>query len=494
MFVKRILIIALIGICAIGAGFGCSKLDRDAQLSEPPRNYFQTREFSTKPSSFSVNIRLPFDELSVRANQAAPKTYQGHGVGKRKCKRIIGIKTCGTPEYDYVVKRGEISVTAGPANSIRLSVPLAISGHGGYQGKGAKLFGLQSKQFKASLQAVSDISLTVANNWCPQPTIRADFEWIEGAKIELFRGVWVGVRSMVEPRLKEKIAELSNSVAKQIDCEDIRRKLQTVWTKHSWPIQIGDTKEPNHLNISPEQIGFSGLVVDRQAVNFAVHLVADARISATPANTDPMPLPPPLPELHSAASSADSALAVSLPTFVSYEQVRELIANRLMKAPIRTETSAGDATLTTRDVNVYPSGEKLVIAALLDVDLPTQLFDVSGWVYLTTTPRAENNGTALRLAEPTFSRDVNSKTWRLVSVVLEQNIKDGLSDWGVIDLNESISKAKDRLAEQVATPRLDFSLDVGDPQLRLGEIAVTANQLVIETIFRSRADIALKGM
>jgi hypothetical protein len=165
-----------------------------------------------------------------------------------------------------------------------------------------------------------------------------------------------------------------------------------------------------------------------------------------------------------------------------------------MKAPIRTETSAGDATLTTRDVNVYPSGEKLVIAALLDVDLPTQLFDVSGWVYLTTTPRAENNGTALRLAEPTFSRDVNSKTWRLVSVVLEQNIKDGLSDWGVIDLNESISKAKDRLAEQVATPRLDFSLDVGDPQLRLGEIAVTANQLVIETIFRSRADIALKGM
>lgn len=491
MFVKRILIIALIGICAIGAWFGYSRYERsDVQLSEAPKQFFNAREFDTKPSSLSVNIRLPFDELSVKANQSAPKTYQGQGVGKRKCKRIIGIKTCGTPEYEYVVTRGDISVTAGPANNIRLSVPLAISGTGGYQGKGAKLFGLQAKNFKASLRAVSDISLIVAQDWCPKPSIQADFEWIEGAKIELFRGVWISVRSMVEPRLKQKFAELSNSVARQIDCKEIQRKLKSVWAKHTSPIKLVKAKEPLHLNITPQQIGFSGLSIDSTAVNLAAHLVADARISDTPANTDPIPLP----ALRKTSGNTNSALTVSLPMFVSYEQVKELIADRLMRKPISTGTPAGEATITTRQVNVYPSGDQLVIAALIDIDLPTSLLDVSGWVYLTTTPRADDNGTALRLTEPKFSRDVDSQLWRLVSVVLEDTIKEGLINWGMIDLTTPIETAKDRLAKQVARSRQGFRVDVGEPELRLGEIAVTANQLVIETIFRSRADIALKGL
>jgi len=490
VFLKRILIIALIGICAVGAGFGCSKLERDVQLSQAPKEFSTAREFTTKPSSLSVNIRLPFGELSAKANQSAPRTYQGKGVGKRKCKRVIGIKACGTPQYDYVVTRGDIVVQAGPANSIRLSVPLAVKGHGGYQGKGAKLFGLQKKNFKASIRAVSDISLTVAKDWCPKPTIHADFEWVDGAKVELFRGVWVSVRSMVEPRLKQKIAELSDSVASEIDCNDIQSKLQRVWARHTSPIKIGGSKEPLHLNISPQQIGFSGLSVDPEAVNLAVHLVADARISATPVNTEPLPLP----VLRKTQGNTNSALAVSLPMFVPYEQVKELIANRLMKEPLSSDTAAGEATITTRDVKVYPSGDKLVIAALMDIDLPTSLFDVSGWAYLTTTPRADESGTLLRLAQPTFSRDIDSQLWRLVSVVLEDTVKDGLSDWGVIDLTQSISKAKAKLAAQVAKPRQGFTVDVGDPELRLGDIAVTANQLVIETIFRSRADIALKGL
>ena len=115
-------------------------------------------------------------------------------------------------------------------------------------------------------------------------------------------------------------------------------------------------------------------------------------------------------------------------------------------------------------------------------------------MYLTTTPRAEKNGTSLRLAEPRFSRDIDSQLWRLVSVVLEDTVKDGLSEWVIIDLTRSIDKAKSKLASQLAKPRLGFTVDVGKPELHLGDVAVTANRLVIETIFRSCADIALKGL
>lgn len=483
--------IALIAICVAGTWIAVSNYQqKDVQLSYAPKRFVKAREFIAKPSSLSVNIRLPFDELSAKANQSAPNDYRGKGTGNRKCKRILGIKTCGTPQYDYVVSRGDIDISAGPANNIRLSVPLTVTGNGGYQGKAAKLFGLQSKQFRASLRAISDISLEVARDWCPKPSIRADFEWIEGAKIELFNGVWVSVRSMVEPKLRERIAQLSESVTSQIDCRQIQGKLRQVWASHTSPISVGDAKEPLHLNISPRNIGFSGLHVDAKAVNLAVHLLADASVSATPAKTGPLALP----ALQKTSNTSNSALSVSLPMFVPYSHIQELLANRLMRQPLSADTPAGVARIETRELNVYPSGNQLVVAALLNIDLPTRLLDVNGWVYLTTSPAAISEGTALKLSQPAFSRDVDNQLWRVVSAMLHSTVKQGIQDWGVIDLTDTINKSKRRLAEQVAKPRQGFRVEIGNPEIRLGEIAVTADQLVIEAIFRSRADIALSGL
>ncbi len=165
-----------------------------------------------------------------------------------------------------------------------------------------------------------------------------------------------------------------------------------------------------------------------------------------------------------------------------------------MANPVSADTPAGAASIKTRQVRVYPAGDQLVIGALLTLDLPTSLLDVNGWVYLTTTPTAIANGTALKLSDPVFSRNVDNQVWRVVSAALQSTVIEGIKDWGVIDLTDTIGNAKEKLAKQVAESGQGFKVSVGDPEIRLGEIAVTANHLLVEAVFSSRADIALGGL
>ncbi len=481
--------IALLSIIVLGAALAYFQYgQRDRELSDAPIESAGTQKFSKKSSTVGVTIRLPFDRLSAEANDAAPKSYSDKGNGPDQCKRILGIRKCVGTRYEYTLTRGKIAVSSGQNNTVHVTVPLSVSGNGGFRGSGAEIFGLDAKNFRAQVEAYSDIAISVGPDWCPKPSIRSNFKWIEGAQVEIIGGVWMNISGLVEERLRDQLQEMGKLVASRIRCEDVKREAEKVWASYSFQIDSPGYSKPLFVNISPESFGFSGIKVTSESLNLALALAATAGISTAAVKSEKLVLPP-----LNTIPFADSALSLVVPLQVPYAELERLLSKRILNKPISTDTPAGKARVTTREIKVYPSGNALVIGALIDIDMADQRLDTGGWVYLKTQLAPDSSGTAIILDKPGFSRSLDNKLWNVISVVLEGTIKQTLESRGIINLEKTIMQARENIVSEVKKLYGGISLDIGEPQITLERVAVTQDGLYIEGLFSSRADISLEA-
>lgn len=395
---------------------------------------------------------------------------------------------CVGTKYEYNVSRGDISISPGSNNTIHVSVPISVSGKGGFRGDGAKLLKLDAKNFRARVEIYSDIAFSIGPDWCPRPTVSSNFRWIEGANVEIIGGVWIGISGLIEDKLNNQLQAMGNAVASQIKCSDMKREAEKVWISYSFPVEIPGNQDPLYINVKPEGFGFSGLQVSPGSANFALSLTAMVDVSTNPIENTKSDIPP----LQS-IPFVDSAIILAVPLHMPYAEIHRLLSSKVTNKPVSIDTPAGVATVTIRKLKVYPSGESLVIGALLDIDLPDRWLDISGWVYLKTKPTPVSEGTAIKLESPSFSRAINNEVWSLVSIVLENTIKQEIERQGLINLQEPIKQAKEIIATEIAKPHEGVALNIGDPEIRLGRIAVMADRLFVEGIFSSKGDISLQA-
>ncbi len=167
--------------------------------------------------SFSVVLeKLPLDKLNKQLNESLQNEFGGNGNGPDYCKDIVGSKICTGTKYQYSAFMGEISIGRETDSSLRISVPIIISGKGGFRGDGAKLLGLDEKNFRASAQAYSNIDFNLATPSCVKPKVTSDFRWIEGAKAEIVGGVWINIANTVEGELRAKLHDIDALVESEI--------------------------------------------------------------------------------------------------------------------------------------------------------------------------------------------------------------------------------------------------------------------------------------
>lgn len=160
--------------------------------------------------------KLPLDKLNKQLNESLESEFRENGNGPDYCNQVVGSKVCVGTKYQYSAFLGEVSVARDTDNSLRISVPITITGKGGFRGDGAKLLGLDAKNFRASAQAYSIVDFSLKKSSCVKPKITTDFRWIEGAKAEIAGGVWIDVANTAERELRAKLHEIDSSVESEI--------------------------------------------------------------------------------------------------------------------------------------------------------------------------------------------------------------------------------------------------------------------------------------
>lgn len=483
---NKLLVFFVIVLAGLGAGFWWYQ-QADQRLSEaPPRGGIEIGT-STHKSFADLKITLPFDQLEARANASAPKAFSKSGNGPDVCGKVVFQKVCTGTKYLYNVKRGKLTLSRKSDEAIRLTVPVNVAGNGGFRGDGAKLLDLDKKNFRAGVIAFADVSIALDKNWCPKPTVTTGFKWTDKAKVEIVHKAWIDISDAVEEGLRDQLAKMGRDAAKSLTCNQVRGPVEKAWSTSSTAFDLPGNAGRAYINVTPLEANFPGLKVNSRSIDVPVSLIANAEVSDQPIDVKRLPLP----ALKKKAVKK-SQLSLTVPIRIPYATLTDLLAQNIVNQPMTAELPAGAATVTTREIRTYPSEKGLTVGALVDIDLPSRILDVKGWVYLTATPSTDHDGKRLVFSKVSFSRTLDNELWDAASIALEKTILEAVQRQSVIDLSDQIADTKAKVVEAAGKGQKDFQINISNPTIRLGTITTGQQVIVAQALFQSDAKIVLR--
>lgn len=457
-------------------------------VAERPPSTAESPSFATQASTIAAQMAMPLTDLSSLVNSKIPQNFHADGNGEDVCVSLLVTKACAGTKYDFDAQRtGAIKVTPAGPQTLRVSLPVSFSGHGGFRGDVASIIKADKKSFEGALTLNADLTPRLTEDWCPQLDAAVSYAWTSNPRVEIIGGVWVDVRGQVENKLNSKLPELVAQARGAIDCNKFRSELSKVYGTHTFPVTVPQVGQVS-VNVLPRDIRFSGLNVTATDLTVAASLTADIDVSDKA-------LPPellPLPKLKGMDGSPPR-LSLAVPVRVGYGDMTAAVNSAVAGKTFSTKTPAGAVSVKVNSVEIYPSRGKLVIGIDMDADLPAQFLDTKGTVYLLATPKVDG-GTKISLPDATYSTVLDSKLWTAASVLFEGQIRDAIRSAASRDIAPDIARAKETLARKLSEPALIPGLTVSatNVDMKVGRVAVASTELAVEGLLGANVVLGAK--
>jgi hypothetical protein len=379
---------------------------------------------------------------------------------------------------------------------LRVAVPIAINGKAGLRGDIAKVLSLNGKNFSATVQPVVDITITHGADWCPKVTATPTQDWVTSANVEIIGRncakidfgplgkpgfcagpVLIDLKKEANDAINGQQGAIENAATAAINCEQLRSSIQKQWK----PIVVkidSDPKQPMYLNIFPESLALSNVVINEDNIEFAVKAGVKAQLEAVPASSEIIPLPP-----LGAVSPGDSNLHFAVKAIAPYSQIIESLKSSFVNRKFISKTPAGDVAITAEDFDVYPSNGKLAVGVKFNADIPGRILDTRGWVYLTTTPAIANDGTAIDLRDLQYSAILDNKAWDTIVTTFDQKILSELKKNSLIDLRPVIIREAEKISMTINSANMSgVKIHAENPTAKIVNVVANSNSLVATVV------------
>lgn len=472
---------------------GCLLFQRSVELNERPVPGSSAAPVPQEPSRIALGVEIPLSTVQEEANRGLPGELREEKKD-RVCDSVrMGPswspwveRVCADVRYDVRVRSGPVSISRGPsANTLRASVPVRFDGTVGFRGDLADVLSLDRKNFDGSIVVYSDVSVGIGSDWCPALRANTNFTWQEDPRLEVIDGVYVGIDDLIEGPLNNALNGVSSSIAGAVDCPALRSDLEQAWASASFP--IGGSDEPvGYVNVKPRSLGLSAFTVDAGAIRLESLLVADVAVEEEPADGTALPLP----EL-ARIPAVPSELALNLPVRIGYDTLVREAEAALVGKEFSAESEAGESRVRIREVEVFPSGDRLALGLSFRADLPSRLLDAEGWIYVLGSPTVSDDGTTVSVEDVSFARIVDNDAWNLLSAVFENRIVSELEDALTFDVSPQLEEMRQRVEEGFRDDQgnVPVSVSLADVSISLGPIVPADSFLEATALFRANARI-----
>lgn len=458
-------------------------------------------------SFITVATTIPYNLIQTTINNNIPASQTIGGSGDEPCANVPTVrKGGGILEIPYLTTRQACAghswsatlTKAGPVtvgrngDAMRVAVPIDINGHAGLNGDIASILRLNGKSFSATVRPIVDIKLAVKSDWCPQISATPTQDWVTNAKVEIIgqncAGIDLGVfghprfcAGPVNLDLTSKASQAINgqqeaikrAAASAVDCTQLRDTVQAHWRPIVIPITATGSS-PLFLNIIPQSLAISEVQSTDNGLQLAVRAGVLAHVDAQASNVDPLPLPP----LEPLAANS-SGLRVVVRATAPYASISQALKTSIVGKSFSTPSPAGEIAVTPEDVDVYASNGKLAVGIKISAKLPGKLLDTQGWVYLTSTPRIAESGTAIEPDDLKYSTVLDNEFWQTVAAVFDEQILQQLQENARIDLQQFIAKSSEALMVNINAATIPgVKITAENPTARLLDVSLDTAALV----------------
>ncbi|MFK7997613.1 MAG: DUF4403 family protein [Granulosicoccus sp.] len=470
----------------------CTREKGVSQVSEQPATTKNAPATLTqeRPGTFALRARVRFEDIEALAAQQIPARYPVTG-SKRVCKRIIGIKACGTANWNLTVNRAGKLQIKGDEGIVYISTPIGFDGVLGIQGSVAKALGLNALDVSGRTRTLIALSLNMGADWCPEVRADVSYEWTKKPTLVYSGALDFSLESVVNDALDKQLATLESRLNESIDCDAFNEQLSRYWRSYTFPLEIpasaqnGDA-EQLHLNIVPTDFAFSGLRTEDEKLGVSFSLSATTVVESNPEPESELTLPP-----LKQVTFADSRTDFDLVLRARYSQLETLIRPRLIDKTFSTESAAGPVSVTVTSFKLSGNAQDVTVSIGFSAKLPGSRNDTKGLVYLQASPVVDTENEKLILDNIRLSRVLDSTLWNLISRVFEGQIIAQLERNSELDLAPRLRNLEQSLTAQLQDPERTAGLQVRATGLsiQIMEIVAEENTLAARARVATELDI-----
>lgn len=531
-------IVAALALTTLALLTSCGKRSY-SDLAEKPERKAVPQPGVKEESLITLNALFPYETLSRALTTALPasipiegrqhvclnvevqvqKTIEekiGGDVGKviggvaRFITKVITVgqaqNLCTDIDYHATINReGDVAVSQN-GDMLRLSLPVRADGGAGFAGDLAKFLSLSNKSFRGSLTAIVDIRMDINENWCPTVQAAPDFVWRDKAQLEVAGKFWINIDSQAGDAIKKAMSDAAQKIPSMVTCDQVKQLVQPLWHQYAVPLPAFAGQTGN-VTLTPQRVGFSGLSFTPAGIQLALMLITQTHVGVQPLTQQALasaplqvavPAPPQsavlvLPKLERVPAEQNK-LKLAVPIMVSFMSLQELARSAVVDKPFKEESGDNQASVTVKEVSVYPSGERLVLGIRFEskISKPRKLAP-QGWIYLTAKPKFDPATQTLGLIEVEFSRIIDNDLWNMLSFLFQDRIRKEIEKAVHLDLRPQIDEARKVLGKELRTAaaKEGINLDLKDDFIGLKRVSVADAGVQVVVGFEGSANIVV---
>jgi len=483
MFVCRLICIALLVIVLQS----CDRNTEVKPISVAPEigSVAARAQNLSRRSQIGLRAKVSYQVFSELIHQHVPAVHEGAG-NERKCERVIGIKVCGTADWQFSVRRGNTIQVSGHDDTVVLLMPVEFSGTAGVRGDIARSLGLSNLDFSGALEATIKLGFDLDANWCPTIATDITYAWTQTPKVEWIGGMDVNIKKYLSDEIDKQLSELPEKLRESIQCDQFRAELAKHWRSYSFPLNLTDD-QTMHLNLTPQGFRFSGVHTDESHLGVSFVLEANAVAESAPLDSQQLTLP----QLRS-IEYKPGKLVFELLVRREYKHLQALAEPELIGQTFTSETALGQTSIVVRDLRIYRSEQGMTIAIEFDADLPATRSNTSGIVYLTATPEIDTFNQQIRLANISLTKVLDSKLWDKLSILFESKILASIRHNAIVDLKPRIKQLESELLNQLSDPTNTEGVLVEANDLTISVSDLTAEDDALAAVLQLNATLDLQ--
>ena len=468
----------------------CDKSPAPVQVSERPLEISSPTVVKTqaREGRLSLRSRIAYVDIQALIENEIPPTHNIND-SRRLCKRVIGIKACGTANWNLnVMRQGALSVS-GEKQQITVQAPISFDGIVGMEGKVAKALGLTQLDVNGSVVADIKLGLQVNEKWCPSINVSIDYVWTEKPTIVWRNTLDFSLEKIVSDALDQQLAQLEPRINNSIDCNKFREQLEEQWRSYTFAIDLPksyDTNsvDPMHLNFTPTGFAFSGIHTDKDKLGLGFALDGLIVLENDPIAIAALPLPE-LQHVDYQQSKTDFDILLRS----TYSQLENILEPQLLGKTFSSDSIAGKSSVTVNSIALLSNTTGITISVGFDANLPGSSGDTNGTVHLVASPNVNAETDQLTLHNIQLSNVIDSTLWSLLSNVFETQIISAIERNATINYGPQLRTVEQNIMTQLQDPSRTGGVVVTPKQLSISILNIIPEASSLAILARVSADL-----
>lgn len=447
-------------------------------------------------SHIALPIAISMQNLQEAVNAQTPKELAQIDHEEQLLNGLLTVHLKGCVQRTDTVQLSSLDCQTG----LLVCLPITAQFRATPKGVGAFL----ARDFGGSATIELRLFPALSSNWEFSIRAHTSHQWTDPLSVQLWQGLQVSVRSLVDEQIKSQLQQISTYIEKTVqESGNIKQRAQEFWRHLQQPWTL-PSPIPSYALIQPEHLTITPFICNDQHLHFTLstsvllsaHLGEPPQKNQIAAHSE---LSLPSLNILTSPEPVHADVSLCLPLHLPYKDLSRIASNYTSQhdiyLPVPTRPMLCVRNIVFSVANQIDSADSqdkyLKCTLTLDIIGPfdlqlTVLTDICGM------PIIDRHTNTLKLQNVHVHTHPNGLSGKLIAWLADARVQQRLCDITQIDLHEYLETARRQLQDKLPfSPLFGIQLDGNIQELSLKAFELQTDGIIIHTYLQGALNVSV---